>query len=123
MTVIVYFVQATVASEHIVVCGTAQAQYVNNNAVRGSGVYHLKGASHGNFVDAALWAPLFIMQTLGAIGIPAAGPLDPTDAHIELARSALTFVKQSQITKDSDEMSVNGVQVSLITSPRLEQVL
>jgi len=100
-----------------------QAQYVNNNAVRGSGVYHLKGASHGNFVDAALWAPLFIMQTLGAIGIPAAGPLDPTDAHIELARSALTFVKQSQITKDSDEMSVNGVQVSLITSPRLEQVL
>lgn len=58
-----------------------------------AGAWHFTGISHGNFVDAPLWAPLFIMQLLRIILIPAAGPFEPAEAHRALASAAADFVR------------------------------
>lgn len=55
--------------------------------VRCGRTLHCVGAKHGNFVDAALWAPLWVMRPL-SLAIPAAGPVDPTRFHLALARHA-----------------------------------
>eukprot|EP00802_Teleaulax_amphioxeia_P018616 Tamp_18814.p1 GENE.Tamp_18814~~Tamp_18814.p1 ORF type:complete len:426 (+),score=44.18 Tamp_18814:158-1279(+) len=52
---------------------------------------HAKGCFHGNFVDAALWAPPWVMRPLSAV-IPAAGPCDPARMHSVLARAAAAFM-------------------------------
>eukprot|EP00929_Paragymnodinium_shiwhaense_P047336 TRINITY_DN24009_c0_g1_i1.p1 TRINITY_DN24009_c0_g1~~TRINITY_DN24009_c0_g1_i1.p1 ORF type:complete len:486 (+),score=90.24 TRINITY_DN24009_c0_g1_i1:57-1460(+) len=61
-----------------------------------AGAWHYEGISHGNFVDAPLWAPLIIMRLLGFLLIPAAGPADPAEAHAKLARAAATFTSAIQ---------------------------
>lgn len=58
-----------------------------------SGAWHFEGISHGNFVDAPLWAPLAIMRLLRLLFIPAAGPYDPAEAHAVLARAAGRFAR------------------------------
>ena len=55
--------------------------------VRCGATVHTIGGFHGNFVDAPLWAPLWVMRPLSAL-IPAAGPVDPCLMHAELARTA-----------------------------------
>lgn len=52
---------------------------------------HVRGAFHGNFVDAPLWAPPIVMRTLSLL-IPAAGPADPLTLHNALAVSASAFM-------------------------------
>eukprot|EP00443_Scrippsiella_acuminata_P030854 CAMPEP_0115304398 /NCGR_PEP_ID=MMETSP0270-20121206/71443_1 /TAXON_ID=71861 /ORGANISM="Scrippsiella trochoidea, Strain CCMP3099" /LENGTH=403 /DNA_ID=CAMNT_0002722485 /DNA_START=258 /DNA_END=1469 /DNA_ORIENTATION=+ len=56
-----------------------------------AGAWHYVGVSHGNFVDAPLWAPLPIMRLLGLLLIPAAGPAEPAEAHVRLAEAAAAF--------------------------------
>ena len=58
----------------------------------GHETYHCRGAFHGNFVDAPLWAPSWVMRPLSAV-IPAAGPVDPSDCHASLARAAARFME------------------------------
>merc|ERR1719401_604118 len=58
-----------------------------------AGAWHYVGVSHGNFVDAPLWAPLLIMRALGLILIPAAGPADPAEAHVRMAEAAAAFAR------------------------------
>ena len=54
--------------------------------------YHVDGCFHGNFVDAALWAPPWVMRPLSAL-IPAAGPAEPGAVHVALARTAARFMR------------------------------
>ena len=49
------------------------------------------GGFHGNFVDAALWAPPWVMRPLSAV-IPAAGPCDPIAMHDEIARTGIKWM-------------------------------
>mmetsp|Transcript_122870 Transcript_122870/g.393595 ORF Transcript_122870/g.393595 Transcript_122870/m.393595 type:complete len:483 (-) Transcript_122870:107-1555(-) len=58
-----------------------------------AGAWQYVGVSHGNFVDAPLWAPLPIMRLLGLLLIPAAGPEEPADAHSRLAEAAASFAE------------------------------
>ena len=53
---------------------------------------HVKGAYHGNFVDAPLWAPSVVMRLLSLL-IPAAGPSNPVEVHEQLAQSAAEFIR------------------------------
>ena len=66
-------------------------EYNRANVRYGDLTLHVKGAFHGNFVDAPLWAPLWVMRPLSLL-IPAAGPSDPMEIHDELADSAAAFV-------------------------------
>lgn len=71
----------------------------------GDATYHIKGAFHGNFVDAPLWAPLWVMRTLSVV-IPACGPSDPETVHRQLAKSARAFCFAS---KGEDPIANTGV--------------
>lgn len=59
--------------------------------VRCGTTYHVEGCFHGNFVDAALWAPPWVMRPLSTV-IPAAGPGEPGELHAMLARSGAQFM-------------------------------
>jgi len=58
------------------------------------GAWHYVGASHGNFVDAPLWAPIIIMRLLKLLLIPAAGGADPAVVHADLALQARLFAEK-----------------------------
>jgi len=58
---------------------------------------HLKGCKHGNFVDAPLWAPGWVMRPLSLL-IPASGSADPVRAHEQLAESAAAFMESGDPT-------------------------
>ena len=87
-------------------------EYNRANVRYGDLTLHIKGAYHGNFVDAPLWAPTFVMRLLSLV-IPAAGPADPNEVHEQLAQSAFDFM----ITKDSASPNVmRGSLFELIKS-------
>eukprot|EP00984_Skeletonema_dohrnii_P036586 scaffold37712_cov167-Skeletonema_dohrnii-CCMP3373.AAC.3 len=58
----------------------------------GDTTLHVRGAYHGNFVDAPLWAPSVVMRTLSLL-IPAAGPSSPVEVHEQLSESASEFIR------------------------------
>lgn len=60
--------------------------------VRCGRTYHTSGGFHGNFVDAPLWAPRWVMRPLSAV-IPAAGPCDAAQLHAVLAESGSDFMR------------------------------
>ena len=68
---------------------------------------HAKGCFHGNFVDAALWAPWWVMRPLSTF-IPAAGPCDPIRMHHLLADSAGAFMKDPTVSGIAD---MKGLEV------------
>jgi len=57
----------------------------------GDATLHTVGGFHGNFVDAPLWAPNWVMAPLSFV-IPASGPCDPVAMHDTLARTARMFM-------------------------------
>lgn len=68
-------------------------EYHRDNVRYGDLTLHVKGACHGNFVDAPLWAPQLVMRPLSLV-IPAAGPADAMLVHEQLAESALAFMRR-----------------------------
>ena len=57
----------------------------------GEATLHTVGGFHGNFVDAPLWAPNWVMAPLSFV-IPASGPCDAPMMHQTLARTARLFM-------------------------------
>ena len=57
----------------------------------GDATLHTVGGFHGNFVDAPLWAPNWVMAPLSFL-IPASGPCNAMDMHDALARTASLFM-------------------------------
>ena len=75
--------------------GTPTLSYVSDEYDRygvrcGDATLHTVGGFHGNFVDAPLWAPNWVMAPLSFI-IPASGPCDEVEMHATLAKSARHF--------------------------------
>jgi pimeloyl-ACP methyl ester carboxylesterase len=70
-------------------------EYNKANVRYGDLTLHVKGASHGNFVDAPLWAPLFVMRFLLLV-IPAVGSANPIDVHEQLSQSAFDFIRTKE---------------------------
>lgn len=66
-------------------------EYNRGGVTCGDVSLHCQGAFHGNFVDAPLWAPLWVMRPLSLL-IPAAGPAGPEYVHDQLACSAHAFM-------------------------------
>lgn len=64
----------------------------DRGGVRCGTTFHVNGCFHGNFVDAALWAPLWVMRPLSTV-IPAAGPAEPSGIHTLLARTGARFMQ------------------------------
>ena len=63
----------------------------------GDATLHTIGGFHGNFVDAPLWAPSWVMRPLSAL-IPAAGPADPLALHEVLAKTAKVYMRRASAT-------------------------
>jgi len=60
----------------------------------GEATYHTVGGFHGNFVDAPLWAPQWVMAPLSFL-IPASGPCNAVMMHAMLARTAKLFMRSA----------------------------
>ena len=75
-------------------------EYNRGNVRYGDLTLHVRGCFHGNFVDAALWAPRLVMRPLSMV-IPAAGPSDPMTIHTQLADSAAAFMESQDPTSKS----------------------
>jgi hypothetical protein len=82
-------------------------EYHKANVQYGDLTLHVKGCRHGNFVDAPLWAPMWIMRPLSLL-VPAAGSADPVLVHEELAESASAFL-QSRDPTSPDVRRVGGL--------------
>lgn len=67
-------------------------EYNKANVRYGDITVHVRGCRHGNFVDAPLWAPRWIMNVLSLV-IPVAGASDAVAVHNQLANSAIAFLK------------------------------
>jgi len=67
-------------------------QYAARGVRCGQTTLQCIGAAHGNFVDAALWAPLPLMRALSRLVIPVAGEIDPLRLYAALACSAAAFM-------------------------------
>ncbi len=78
----------------------------------GDATYHVKGAFHGNFVDAPLWAPLWVMRTL-SVAIPACGPADPEVVHSELSESARAFCFGLMRQTDGEKMGSGPIATTV----------
>lgn len=78
-------------------------EYNRDNVRYGDATIHIRGCKHGNFVDAPLWAPNFIMRVLSLV-IPVTGSASPLDIHEQLSESAIAFVK-TRDAKGSDVIS------------------
>jgi hypothetical protein len=62
-------------------------------AAPGSAAYLLRGAAHGNFVDAPYWAPRVVMRGLARLGIPAAGVGDADQVLRVIGQTAAAFLR------------------------------
>ena len=75
--------------------GVPTLSYVSDEydraGVRCGTTLHTVGGFHGNFVDAALRAPQWVMRPLSAV-VPAAGPSDPFELHAAIAATGAAFV-------------------------------
>lgn len=67
-------------------------EYHKNKVRYGDCTIHIRGCKHGNFVDAPLWAPIWIMRLMSFV-IPVAGSSDPIEIHEQLAESAAAFME------------------------------
>ena len=78
----------------------------------GEATYHTVGGFHGNFVDAPLWAPQWVMAPLSFL-IPASGPCDAVVMHEVLARTARLFMhaaSQGESTPTEDILRASARQ-------------
>jgi len=84
------------SNKNIPIISYTSDEYNRAGVKYGDSTIHVQGAFHGNFVDAPLWAPSWVMRPLSAL-IPAAGPADPIQVHEELAKSAAAFIDSRQV--------------------------
>ena len=83
-------------------------EYHKANVQYGDLTLHVKGCRHGNFVDAPLWAPMWIMRPLSLL-VPAAGSADPVLVHEELAESASAFLQSRDPTSPDVRRGAGGL--------------
>lgn len=91
-------------------------EYDSNN-VRAGVNFMCRGAFHGNFVDAPLWAPSWVMR-LVSLAIPAAGPAEPVKLHLALAKACAVFMKHSGPDDPWDSVLAAGPAVFVRRSGR-----
>lgn len=74
--------------------------------------YHCTGARHGNFVDAAFWAPKLLMRIVSLL-IPATGPTDPDELYNGLTVLAGKAMETQGAARAIEERGIEGLQAGI----------
>jgi len=82
----------------------------------GSGLFHLVGSAHGNYVDAPFWAARWVMRGLAIVGIPASGAGEQVQVLKAIGATGAAFITSGA---DAGRQEFGGPAAAALLEPLL----